>query len=155
MKAFVTGATGYIGGSIAEKLVASGHEVRGLVRSTEKEKEKIPLLKARGINLVVGTLDTPEILTSAAQAADAVIHAARADPPGSVVTVSGAKAARKLGQSLKRRAQKLGGSAVGQLAELQRTNAALRDEIARFKGGPAAAEYQAERHGKGDGTQAE
>jgi uncharacterized protein YbjT (DUF2867 family) len=154
MKAFVTGATGYIGGSIAEKLVASGHEVRGLVRSTEKEKEKIPL-KARGINLLVGTLDTPEILTSAAQAADAVIHAASADPPGSVVTVSGAKAARKLGQSLKRRAQKLGGSAVEQLAELQRTNAALRDEIARFKGGPAAAEYQAERHGKGDGTQAE
>lgn len=87
MKVFVTGATGYIGGSIAEKLVASGHEVRGLVRSTEKEKEKIPLLKARGINPVAGTLDTPEILTSAAQAADAVIHAASADHPGSVVTL--------------------------------------------------------------------
>ena len=87
MKVFVTGATGYIGGSVAEKLVASDHEVRGLVRPTEKEKEKIPLLKARGINPVVGTLDDPEILTSAAQAADAVIHAASADHPGSVVTL--------------------------------------------------------------------
>jgi uncharacterized protein YbjT (DUF2867 family) len=70
VKVFVTGATGYIGGSIAEKLVASGHEVRGLVSSMEKEKEKIPLLKARGINPVVGTLDIHEILTSAVQTAD-------------------------------------------------------------------------------------
>ena len=52
VKVFVTGVTGYIGGSVAEKLVASGHEVRGLVRPAEKEKEKIPLLKARGINPV-------------------------------------------------------------------------------------------------------
>jgi nucleoside-diphosphate-sugar epimerase len=87
VKLFVTGATGYIGGSVTEKLVASGHEVRGLVRPTEKEKEKIPLLKVRGINPVVGTLDDPEILTSAAQAADAVIHAASADHSGSVVTL--------------------------------------------------------------------
>ena len=29
MKVFVTGATGYIGGTVAEKLVASGHKVRG------------------------------------------------------------------------------------------------------------------------------
>jgi NAD(P)-dependent dehydrogenase (short-subunit alcohol dehydrogenase family) len=38
MKVFVTGATGYIGGSIAERLVASGHDVAGLVRSQEQEK---------------------------------------------------------------------------------------------------------------------
>jgi nucleoside-diphosphate-sugar epimerase len=87
MKVFVTGITGYIGGSIAEKLVASGHELRGLVRPTEKEKAKIPLLNALGINPVVGTLDAPEILAGAAQAADAVIHAASADHPGSVVTL--------------------------------------------------------------------
>lgn len=83
MKIFVTGAAGYIGGSIAEKHVASGHEVTGLVRS----EEKIPLLKERGINSFAGTLDDPEILTKAAQAADAVIHAASADHPGSVVTL--------------------------------------------------------------------
>jgi uncharacterized protein YbjT (DUF2867 family) len=67
VKVFVTGATAYIGGSVAEKLVASGHEVRGLVRSTEKEKQKIPLLKACGIDPVFGTLDDPEILTRTAR----------------------------------------------------------------------------------------
>jgi nucleoside-diphosphate-sugar epimerase len=83
MKVFVTGATGYIGGSVAERLVAAGHEVSGLVRS----EAKIPLLKERGINSVVGTLDDSEILTKAAQAADAVINAASADHAGAVVTL--------------------------------------------------------------------
>jgi len=83
MKIFVTGATGYIGGSVAEKLMGAGHEVTGLARS----EEKAALLKARGIEPVFGTLDASEILTSAAQAADAVIHAASADHPGSVVTL--------------------------------------------------------------------
>ncbi len=83
MKVFVTGATGYIGGSVAERLIASGHQVVGLVRSAEKA----PLLKDRGIEPVLGTLDDSEIITNAAHAADAVIHAASADHPGSVVTL--------------------------------------------------------------------
>jgi len=81
MKIFVTGATGYIGGSVAERLIASGHEVLGLVRSAES----IPLLKNRGIESVVGNLDDPEIITRTALETDAVIHAASADHPGSVV----------------------------------------------------------------------
>lgn len=36
MKVFVTGASGYIGGSVAAVLVKAGHTVRGLVRSDEK-----------------------------------------------------------------------------------------------------------------------
>jgi nucleoside-diphosphate-sugar epimerase len=83
MKLFVTGATGYIGGSIAEKLMASGHEVAGLARSEEKGR----LLRERGIDPVIGSLDDPEVLTGAAQAADAVIHAANADHSASVVTL--------------------------------------------------------------------
>jgi nucleoside-diphosphate-sugar epimerase len=83
MKIFVTGATGYIGGSVAERLVAAGHQVRGLVRSANK----IPLLKERGIEPVQGTLDDAEILAQAADEADAVIHAASADHPASVVTL--------------------------------------------------------------------
>ena len=86
MKIFVTGATGYIGGSVAEGLIASGHQVVGLVRSAEKA----PLLKDRGIEPVLGNLDDSEIITNAAHAADAVIHAASADHPGSVVTLVGA-----------------------------------------------------------------
>lgn len=83
MKIFVTGATGYIGGSVAERLIASGHQVVGLVRSAES----IPLLKDRGIESALGNLDDPEIITNAAQEADAVIHAASADHPGAVVTL--------------------------------------------------------------------
>jgi nucleoside-diphosphate-sugar epimerase len=83
MKVFVTGVTGYIGGSIAERLISLGHQVSGLVRS----EGKIPLLRERGIEPVHGTLDDAEILTQAATAADAVIHAASADHPASVVTL--------------------------------------------------------------------
>ena len=83
MKVFLTGATGYIGGSVAERLIAPGHQVVGLVRS----KEKVPLLKDRGIEPVLGTLDDSETLIHAADAADAVIHAASADHAGAVLTL--------------------------------------------------------------------
>jgi nucleoside-diphosphate-sugar epimerase len=83
MNVFVTGATGYIGGSIAERLIASGHQVVGLIRS----KEKALLLKDRGIEPVLGTLDDSETLIHAADAADAVIHAASADHAGAVLTL--------------------------------------------------------------------
>ncbi len=83
MKIFITGAAGYIGGSVAEKLVAGGHMVSGLTRSEDKATR----LKARGIEPVIGSLDDVTVLTAAAQAADAVIHAADADHAASVVTL--------------------------------------------------------------------
>jgi nucleoside-diphosphate-sugar epimerase len=83
MKVFLTGATGYIGGSVAERLIALGHHVTGLVRF----ENEIPQLKDRRIEPVLGTLDDSEILTHAADVADAVIHAASADHAGSVVTL--------------------------------------------------------------------
>lgn len=83
MKIFVTGAAGYIGGSVAEKLMASGHELTGLARSGEQAE----VLAARGIKPVVGTLDDAEILAKAALDADGVVNAASADHPASVVTL--------------------------------------------------------------------
>jgi nucleoside-diphosphate-sugar epimerase len=83
MKIFLTGATGYIGGSIAERLLQLDHHVTGLVRPADK----IAGLKERGIEPVIGNLDDPEILAHATEAADAVIHAASADHPGSVMTL--------------------------------------------------------------------
>jgi uncharacterized protein YbjT (DUF2867 family) len=83
IKVFVTGATGYIGGSVAEGLISSGHQVLGLVRSAES----IPLLKDRGIEGVLGNLDDAQLITKAAQEADAVIHAASADHTGSILTL--------------------------------------------------------------------
>jgi nucleoside-diphosphate-sugar epimerase len=49
---FITGAGGYIGGSIAEKLVKAGLRERWLVRSTTKAE----LHSTRGLESVVGDL---------------------------------------------------------------------------------------------------
>lgn len=80
MNVFVTGAAGFIGGSIATGLVQAGHQVTGLVRSAEQADE----LKALGITAVVGTLDDQALLAEQARAADAVINAASSDHRGAV-----------------------------------------------------------------------
>jgi len=83
MKVFCTGASGYIGGSVAAHLAAAGHQVTGLVRSPEKADS----VRAYGIEPLLGTLDDAEILSRAAQAADVVVNAANADHRGSVVAL--------------------------------------------------------------------
>ncbi|MFF1379278.1 NAD-dependent epimerase/dehydratase family protein [Streptomyces sp. NPDC058308] len=80
MRVFVTGATGYIGGSVADLLLRSGHQVEGLVRTEDKTRE----LKRRGITPVLGTLDDSALLTARARAADAVVNAADSDHRGAV-----------------------------------------------------------------------
>ncbi|WKV84635.1 NAD-dependent epimerase/dehydratase family protein [Pseudomonas sp. B24_DOA] len=80
MNVFVTGAAGFIGGSIATGLVQAGHKVTGLVRSAEQADE----LKALGMHAVIGTLDDSQLLAQQARAADAVINAASSDHRGAV-----------------------------------------------------------------------
>lgn len=80
MDIFVTGATGYIGGSVAARLIADGHRVTGLVRSEARAAQA----RERGIEPVVGTLDDGAVLAEAARAADAVINAANAEHRGAV-----------------------------------------------------------------------
>ncbi|MGG4094586.1 MULTISPECIES: NAD-dependent epimerase/dehydratase family protein [Paenibacillus] len=75
MKVFVTGATGYIGGSVAKVLLDAGHTVYGLVRN----RDKIDALQELGITPVLGTLEDTETLTQYAQMSDAVIHTADSD----------------------------------------------------------------------------
>jgi nucleoside-diphosphate-sugar epimerase len=83
MKVFCTGASGYIGGSVAAHLVAAGHQVTGLVRS----QEKADAVRARGIEPLLGTLDDTERLAQAAHAADIVVNAASADHKGAVTAL--------------------------------------------------------------------
>ena len=80
MNIFVTGAAGYIGGSVAMALLAAGHRVRGLTRSPATAER----LAHIGIDPVVGALEDDDLLTRAARAADAVINAASADHAGAV-----------------------------------------------------------------------
>jgi nucleoside-diphosphate-sugar epimerase len=77
MNIFVTGATGYIGGSVSARLMQAGHRVHGLARNAERAER----LEEHGITPVPGTLDDFDTLRAAAQAADAVVNAANADHP--------------------------------------------------------------------------
>jgi nucleoside-diphosphate-sugar epimerase len=86
MRIFCTGASGYIGGSIAMALAAAGHEVSGLVRS-ERSAEQV---RAFGIAPVHGTLDDVDVLKAAAVHADAVLNAANADHEPSARAMLGA-----------------------------------------------------------------
>jgi nucleoside-diphosphate-sugar epimerase len=83
MKVFCTGASGYIGGSVAAHLAAAGHQVTGLVRSAEKADA----VRAFDIEPVMGTLDDAQTLARAAQAADVVVNAASADHRGAVTAL--------------------------------------------------------------------
>lgn len=80
MDIFLTGATGYIGGTVAIRLIEVGHSVRGLVRTAGKAE----LLARHGIAPVVGTLDDAGLLTREAREADGVINTANADHLSSV-----------------------------------------------------------------------
>ncbi len=75
MKVFITGASGYIGGSIAARLLAEGHVVTGLVRTEARARE----IAARGITPVVGDLAGLATVAGAAKEADAVINTANSD----------------------------------------------------------------------------
>jgi len=72
MRAFVTGATGFIGGHIARKLRERGDEVVALVRTPSKAGE----LKSLGCELIEGDLDNVGVLRKACAGADSVFHVA-------------------------------------------------------------------------------
>jgi nucleoside-diphosphate-sugar epimerase len=75
MKIFITGVSGYIGGSIAEFLRDTGHEVSGLVRSSDQAGA----LRQRGIEAVLGDLVDREALAVGVASSDVVINTAEAD----------------------------------------------------------------------------
>ncbi|MBD2102892.1 NAD-dependent epimerase/dehydratase family protein [Leptolyngbya sp. FACHB-261] len=86
MKIFLTGATGYVGSVIAEKLLAAGHEVIGFARSDEAETK----LHQLSIKPHRGDLSDAQSIKRGIQRADAVIHAAGHQPmvePGRGVVV--------------------------------------------------------------------
>jgi hypothetical protein len=74
VKVFLTGATGYIGSVVAEKLRAAGHGVLGLAHSDEAASK----LEAAGVEPVRGALLDSESVGRGSRAADGATHAARA-----------------------------------------------------------------------------
>ncbi len=72
MNIFLTGATGYIGGAVAEALVAAGHSVTGLVRPERDPR----MLADRSVRPFTGSLDNPDAVAAEAALHEAVIHTA-------------------------------------------------------------------------------
>ncbi len=68
--AFITGASGFIGGKIAERLLAAGRRVRVLAR------RPLPHLEALGAEVIPGDLDNPDALRRGCQDAETVFHVA-------------------------------------------------------------------------------
>jgi nucleoside-diphosphate-sugar epimerase len=128
MNIFLTGASGYIGGNIAARLVAQGHEVRGLVR----DRAKAELLRGRGIAPVLGNLEDEQILANEARRADGVINTANADDRRCVEALIGA-----LEGSGKPLIHTSGSSVIGDDARGGSVNEAVFDEDTPFVVAPA------------------
>lgn len=72
MKVFMTGANGYIGSVVAERLQHAGHQVLGLARSDAAAAA----LEGLGVEVVRGDLDSLAVLVEASRKSDAVINMA-------------------------------------------------------------------------------
>ncbi len=72
MNVFLTGASGYLGSSVAVELKKFGNSVKGLARNLIAEAS----LREAGIDVVLGSLGDDELLESYSKGADAVIHTA-------------------------------------------------------------------------------
>lgn len=83
MRVFLTGAGGYIGGSVAMRLIEQGHEVSGLVRNHDVAQR----LAQTGVEPIMGSLDDATLLIAQAKQSDAVVNTANADHLGSVLAL--------------------------------------------------------------------
>lgn len=72
MRVMVTGATGFLGGHVAERLRESGHHVRALVR----KGSDTALLQTWGVELIEGDLGNEASVKRACEGMDAVVHCA-------------------------------------------------------------------------------
>jgi nucleoside-diphosphate-sugar epimerase len=72
MQILLTGATGYVGARVAERLLARGHHVRGLARSDAAAGR----LVAQGVEPIRGDLGDRDGLAAASAEADALVHTA-------------------------------------------------------------------------------
>src|SRR5262245_3188220 len=72
MKIFLTGATGFIGGRLARRLRAAGHDVTALVRTPERAAD----LAALGVKLAPGDITERDTVRAAMRGADAIYHVA-------------------------------------------------------------------------------
>ncbi|HEX8792478.1 MAG TPA: SDR family NAD(P)-dependent oxidoreductase [Polyangiaceae bacterium] len=108
MKVLITGASGFLGGHVAELLSARGDAVRALVRKTSNKKH---LEKLKNVELFEGSVEQVERVREAVDGVDAIVHCAgivkaKSTDEFFAVNVGGTsnlvEAARRLGSKLRR-----------------------------------------------------
>jgi len=104
MKYFVTGATGFVGGTLVKQIIKNGHEVNASVRDIEKADE----LKSLGVKLFKGDVTDKESMRAAMTGVDGVYHVAgwykvgvKDKTPGEKVNIQGTRNVLELMQELK------------------------------------------------------
>src|SRR5258708_33894547 len=76
-KVCVTGAAGFIGGYLAERLLADGHEVVGLDDFSSGKRENVaPLGRNRRFELIEGSIADPHAVQRAVAGAKWIFHLA-------------------------------------------------------------------------------
>ncbi len=70
MRVFLTGATGFVGGHVLQRLVAEGHTVRALVR----DPQKVQIQQSAQVQLVPGDIVSGDGMDAGMQDCHAVIH---------------------------------------------------------------------------------
>lgn len=72
MKIFISGASGFVGGHLAERLVQEGHEIKTLVRPSSD----CSLLKRLGIDITVGDITEYDSVKKAVKDCEIIYHTA-------------------------------------------------------------------------------
>lgn len=103
MKYFLTGATGFLGGSLAKQLRNGGHEVIAVVRNLSKAND----LRTIGVTVVQGDVTEKDSMREAMKGCDVVFHVAgwykvgvKDKTPGQKINVEGTRNVLELMQEL-------------------------------------------------------
>lgn len=82
MRYLISGAAGFIGSHLCERLVNEGHEVTGIDNLITGSRQNLQAIEGRpGFRLIVGDVARPEVLAKAKGRFDAILHLASLASP--------------------------------------------------------------------------